>query len=46
MAGRCINVPTWEVLTEQQFKAVSNGVKALPPMAIATIKYDNFNRPK
>jgi hypothetical protein len=46
MAGRCINVPTWEVLTEQQFKAVSNGVKALPSMAIATIKYDNFNHPK
>lgn len=39
-------LPTWEVLTEQQFKAVSNGVKALPSMAIATIKYDNFNHPK
>jgi hypothetical protein len=34
------------VLTEQQFKAISKGVKALPSMAIATIKYDNFNRPE
>jgi hypothetical protein len=34
------------VLTEQQFKAISKGVKALPSMAITTIKYDNLNRPK
>jgi hypothetical protein len=34
------------VLTEQQFKVLSKGVKALPSMAIATIKYDSFNRPK
>jgi hypothetical protein len=40
------SLPTWEVLTEQHFKAVSNGIKALPFMAIATIKYDNFNCPK
>jgi len=40
------SLPTWEVLTETQFKALSKGVKALPSMAIATIKYDSFNRPK
>jgi len=40
------SLPTWEVLTETQFKALSNGVKFLPSMAIATIKYDSFNRPK
>jgi len=39
------SLPTWEVLTEQQFKVLSKGVKALPSMAIATIKYDSFNRP-
>jgi hypothetical protein len=37
------SLPTWEVLTEQQFKTLSKGVKALPSMAIATIKYDSFN---
>jgi hypothetical protein len=40
------SLPTWEVLTEKQFKELSNGVKALPSMAIATIKYDAFNRPR
>lgn len=40
------DLPTWEVLTESQFKVLSKGVKALPSMAIATIKYDVFNRPK
>ena len=40
------SLPTWEVLTESQFKALNKGVKALPSMAIATIKYDAFNRPK
>jgi hypothetical protein len=39
-------LPTWEVLTEQEFKHLSNGVKALPSMAIATIKYDSCNQPK
>jgi hypothetical protein len=39
-------LPTWEVLTEKEFKILSKGVKALPSMAIATIKYDEFNRPK
>jgi hypothetical protein len=37
------SLPTWEVLTEKQFKSLSKGVKALPSMAIATIKYDAFN---
>jgi hypothetical protein len=40
------SIPTWEIFTEAQFKALGNGVKALPSMAIATIKYDAFNRPK
>ena len=40
------DLPTWEVLTEHEFKQLNNGVKALPSMAIATIKYDAFNRPK
>ncbi len=35
------SLPTWEVLTEHQFKQLSKGVKALPSMAIATIKYDD-----
>ncbi len=39
-------MPTWDVLTEDQFKILSKGTKALPSMAIATIKYDDFNRPK
>jgi hypothetical protein len=40
------DLPTWEILTEAQFKQHSKGHKALPSMAIATIKYDAFNRPK
>jgi hypothetical protein len=40
------SLPTWDVLTEDQFKILSKGTKALPSMAIATIKYDDFNRPK
>jgi hypothetical protein len=40
------SLPTWEVVTEEQFKHLSKGVRALPSMAIATIKYDEFNRPK
>jgi hypothetical protein len=40
------SLPTWEVITEAQFKTLNKGVKALPSMAIATIKYDSFNRPK
>jgi hypothetical protein len=33
-------------LSESQFQSLGKGVRALPSMAIATIKYDNFNRPK
>ena len=40
------SLPTWEVLTEQQYKSLYKDVKSLPSMAIATIKYDEFNRPK
>jgi hypothetical protein len=40
------SLPTWEVLTESEFQILSKGDKALPLMAIATIKYDAFNRPK
>jgi hypothetical protein len=40
------DIPTWEVLTEAQFKAVSKGKKSLPSMAISTIKYDEHNHPK
>jgi hypothetical protein len=39
-------LPTWEVITEAQFKQLSKGMKPLPTMAIATIKYDAHNRPK
>jgi hypothetical protein len=40
------NIPTWEVLSESQFKSLSKGVKPLPSMAISTIKYDAQNHPK
>jgi hypothetical protein len=40
------SIPTWEVLSESQFKQLSKGRKSLPSMAISTIKYDTFNKPK
>jgi hypothetical protein len=40
------SLPTWEIISEDQFKLLSKGKKALPTMAIATIKYDDRNRPK
>ena len=40
------SLPTWEIVTEAQYKKLSKGKKALPTMAIATIKYDDRNRPK
>jgi len=40
------NIPTWEVLTEDQFRGLSKGQKSLPSMAISTIKYDDHNCPK
>jgi len=40
------SLPTWDVLTEDQFKKMSKGMKPLPTMAIATIKYDEHNCPE
>jgi hypothetical protein len=40
------SIPNWEIVTEEQYKLLSKGKKALPTMAIATIKYDDRNRPK
>ncbi len=40
------NIPTWEVLSESQFKSLSKGVQPLPSMAFSTIKYDAQNHPK
>jgi len=40
------SLPTWEILTKSQFKSLSKGHKALPTMAIVTIKYNEFNKPK
>jgi hypothetical protein len=37
------SLPTWEVLTESEFKKSGSHTKALPSMAIATIKYDSNN---
>ncbi len=41
-----VSLSSWEIITEAQFKQLSKGMKALPTMAIATIKYDEHNRPK
>jgi len=40
------SIPTWEVLSESQFKLLSKGAKPLPSMVISTIKYDDHNGPK
>jgi len=40
------SLPTWDIVSEEQFKRLSKGVKALPTMAIAMIKYDEYNKPK
>ena len=39
-------IPTWEIISEEQFKKLNKSVKPLPSMAIATIKYDENNKPK
>jgi hypothetical protein len=39
------SLPTWNLIPEDQFKQLK-GVKALPLMVIATIKFDQFNKPK
>ncbi len=41
-----LSPPTWEVISEDTFKKMSRGMKALPTMAIATIKFDEHNCPK
>jgi len=40
------SLPTWEVISEDQYKQLSKGKRALPTMAIATIKYNENNHPK
>jgi hypothetical protein len=40
------SLPTWEIITEDRYKQLCNGKRALPMMAIATIKYDANNKPK
>jgi hypothetical protein len=37
------SLPTWEVISEDQYKQLSKGKRALPTMAIATIKYNENN---
>jgi len=39
-------LPSWEIVTEAEHHRLRKGQKALPTMAIATIKYDEHNRPK
>jgi len=39
-------LPTWEVLTESEFKKLGSHTKALPSMVIATITYNSNNCPK
>jgi hypothetical protein len=41
-----VSLPTWEVFSEDKYHQPSKGKCALPTMAIATIKYDDHNRPK
>jgi hypothetical protein len=41
-----VSLPTWEVVSEERYCHLSNGRKALPTIAIATIKYDEHNHPK
>jgi hypothetical protein len=40
------SIPTWEIISEEQFKQLNKSVKPLPSMAIDTIKYDANNKPK
>ncbi len=41
-----VSLPTWDIITEEEFCCLSKGKKVLPTTAIATIKYDEHNRPK
>jgi hypothetical protein len=40
------SLSTWEMISEEQYKQLSKGKRALPTMAIATIKFDENNHPK
>jgi hypothetical protein len=40
------DIPTWDVITEEQYQKLKGRCKAIPSMAIAVIKYDENNRPK
>ena len=40
------SLPTWEVILEDKYHQLCKGRRALPTMAVATIKYDENNRPK
>jgi hypothetical protein len=40
------SLPTWEVVSEAEFRQFSKSQRALPTMAIATIKYDANSHPK
>jgi hypothetical protein len=40
------SLPSWEVTSEDQYYKLSKGKKALPTMAISTIKYDEHNKLK
>jgi hypothetical protein len=39
-------LPTWENVSEAEFRQFSKSQQALPTMAVAAIKYDSNNRPK
>jgi hypothetical protein len=41
-----ISLPTWEIVSEAEYRQLSKGKRALPMMAITTIKYDEHNKPK
>lgn len=41
-----ISIPTWEIISEAEFRQLSKGKRALPTRAIVTIKYDEHNKPK
>jgi hypothetical protein len=43
--GLC-SLPSWEVVTEEQYLKINKGRRALPTMAVSTIKYDAHNKPK
>jgi hypothetical protein len=40
------SLPSWEILSEDEYYKLRKGCKALPTMAIATIKYNEHNKPK